>query len=83
LPRNLGSGETAAIALALQLRPDFIILDDGAARLAARGFGIKAIGVLGILLSAKERGFIEAIRCEIDALMAASFRVSPAFFGTS
>jgi predicted nucleic acid-binding protein len=61
----------------MDLQPNRIILDDGAARSAARSHGLRVIGVLGILLSAKNLGAISSVRDEVDKLMTASFRVSP------
>ena len=51
----LGSGEREAIALALELHADQLILDDLPARSVARALGLTVIGTLGILLAAKRR----------------------------
>jgi predicted nucleic acid-binding protein len=76
LTPGLGPGETETILLALELQPDRIILDDGAARSAARSHGLRIIGVLAILFSAKNLGALSSVRDEVDKLMKASFRVS-------
>jgi uncharacterized protein len=49
---GLGPGESEAIRLALTLLPNQILLDDGAARAAARKRGLSVIGVCGIALTA-------------------------------
>lgn len=74
---ELGAGEPDAIAPAIQLAAERIVLDDGAARAVARGHHLRVIGVLGILLSAKQLGFISSVRGEMEGLMAAEFHISP------
>ena len=49
---SIDMGEAETIALALQSTQKEIIIDELAAREAARSFGIKPIGSLGILLTA-------------------------------
>jgi predicted nucleic acid-binding protein len=73
---GLGPGETEAISLALELRVARMILDDLPARVLAQKLGIPLIGTLGILLAAKRRGLISAIREPIDTLRAGGFRVA-------
>jgi predicted nucleic acid-binding protein len=76
VPNGLGAGESDAIRLAHHLN-ETIVLDDEAARRFARASGLNVIGVLGLLLSAKQRGIIESVRKEMDALADASFHISP------
>jgi predicted nucleic acid-binding protein len=59
---GLGVGETAVLAVALERRPCTALLDDAAARAAARTFGIPTLGTLGILVRAKMRGMIASTR---------------------
>jgi len=51
-------------------------LDDLPARVLAQKLGIPLIGTLGILLAAKRRGLMTAIREPIDILRAGGFRVA-------
>lgn len=44
---RLGRGETEAIHLALHLRPDRLLLDDGEGRREAQRLGLRVTGVLG------------------------------------
>ena len=46
---RLGKGEASAIALALEIEADFIILDDNPARKTADELGLFVKGTLGIL----------------------------------
>lgn len=56
---NLDTGETQAISLCL-IHPDSIFLtDDAAARLVAKGIGIRAYGTIGILLRAIRKKQLE------------------------
>ena len=73
---GLGPGETEAISLALELRAERVILDDLPARVLAQRLGIPLIGTLGILLAAKRRGLVTAIREPIDTLRAGGFRLA-------
>ena len=80
LRRRLGVGEREALALAIELRADWIILDDLPARRAAEASGLNVIGTLGTLVRAKRSGLLKAIRPELDALVRTSFFVSPKLY---
>ena len=78
--RTLGAGETEALALALEVRPDRLILDDLPARRMADGLGLLIIGTLGVLLAAKRRGLVPSIRPVLDRLVGESFFISADLF---
>jgi predicted nucleic acid-binding protein len=80
VPADLGRGEREAIALASQVGADLVILDDLPGRLAARGKGLLVTGTLGVLIEAKERGFIPFLRPEIDRLIEAGMWISEIFY---
>ncbi len=65
---KLDEGESETIALSLETRPDFTLLDDKEARKEAGSLGIKVIGTVGILLLAKKKGFIPSVIEEIRKL---------------
>jgi predicted nucleic acid-binding protein len=73
---GLGPGESEAISLALELHADRVIIDELAGRSLAQRLGLPLIGTLGILLAAKRRGLIPAIREPIDILRRGGFRVA-------
>jgi len=78
--RRLGDGEWEALALAIELNADWIILDDLAARRSAEATGLKVIGTLGTLVTAKRTGLVESIRPELDGLRATSFFLGPQLY---
>lgn len=72
----LGDGEREAIALALEVRADRVVLDDLPARRAAREAGLNVVGTLGLLLAAKRAGLIDVIRSDLDSLVRTGFFLS-------
>lgn len=80
LRRRLGDGEWEAIALAIALKADWIILDDLSARRAAEATGLNVIGTLSTLVTAKRAGLLKSIRPELDALLRTSFFLSPQLY---
>jgi predicted nucleic acid-binding protein len=73
---GLQSGETEAIALAIETRAQWVMLDDEPARRFARQLGLPVIGTVGLLLAAKRRTLITSVRPILDDLIAADFRLS-------
>jgi predicted nucleic acid-binding protein len=73
---RLGPGEREAIALALEMGADEVILDDLAARRLATSLGLCVIGTLGLLLRTKQRGLIPKIQPVLEALQDCEFRIS-------
>jgi predicted nucleic acid-binding protein len=77
LLQTLDRGESEAIALALEVRAAAILVDERAARAVAASLGLKPVGVLAMLLRAKERGLIPVVRPLMDQLRSGiDFRIS-------
>lgn len=75
--RGLDAGEANAIALALELQADDLLIDERLGRQEAIRLGLPMIGILGILLVAKQRSLIPQVQPVMDALInQAGFRVS-------
>jgi predicted nucleic acid-binding protein len=74
---GLGAGETEGIALARALPAAVLVVDDGEARRAALGFGLRVTGTVGVLILAKERHLIELVAPELDRLSTFGFRLAP------
>jgi uncharacterized protein len=79
--RGLDPGEANAIALAIELQADDLLIDERLGRREALQFGLSMIGILGILILAKQRNLIPTVRPVMDALIdRAGFRVSPQLY---
>lgn len=76
LAADLGRGESAVLALALETSDPWVILDDMLARRAATLLRIPFIGTLGLLLDAKTKGLVPAVSPLLDRLDRLRFRVS-------
>ncbi len=68
LRRDIDCGEAESIVLAIELEADLILLDEKEGRHAAQRLGLKMVGVVGILLEAKKKGFVDTVRPHLDAL---------------
>lgn len=76
LEAQLDSGEAEAIVLAKQLNA-LLIVDEKKGRKAAEEYGLKIIGLLGVLIQGKRRGYLEELKTLLDKLIEeADFRIS-------
>jgi len=73
---QLDKGEASTIALALQEENATIIIDELKGRNIAINLGVKTTGTIGILILAKEKGFITELMKTIDKLVENGFRIS-------
>ncbi|KAM3110858.1 DUF3368 domain-containing protein [Phormidesmis sp. 146-20] len=79
--QKLDPGESYAIVLALEQQADELLMDERRGRQEAAKLGIPIIGILGVLLIAKQRQLIPQVQPILDALIQqASFRVSSALY---
>jgi uncharacterized protein len=62
LEQDLGRGEAAAIALALELGLRRILIDERDGSRMAEQSGLEPVGVLGVLLRAKREGHLESVK---------------------
>ena len=76
LVTHLGDGEKEVLALGLETEDALLILDDRDARRYARALELEITGTLGLLLRAKERGILDAVRPVLDRLQALGFRLN-------
>ena len=81
LKRELDAGEAEAIALALENRSKWVLLDESEARRIAKDIGLRVTGVLGILLRACRQERIPSLRAEMENLRErAGFYISNQLF---
>ncbi len=73
---SFGRGEAEVLALAKEKKADLILLDEKRARKTARRAGFKVMGVLGILVISKNKGFISSVKPFIEELNKQGFRLS-------
>jgi predicted nucleic acid-binding protein len=77
LRRELDEGESEAIALSLQLQPEYGLLDERDARRVAKSQQLPVIGVVGVLIRGKLQGDLPSLRLALEDLRArAGFHLS-------
>jgi uncharacterized protein len=80
LLNTLDLGESEAIALSLELKADYLLIDEKQGRLVAVENNIKVIGTLGILLEAKNQKLINSVKDKMDQLKAIGFWISNSIY---
>ncbi|RLD99964.1 MAG: DUF3368 domain-containing protein [Aquificota bacterium] len=77
LRQDLDAGESEAIALALEIGAELLLMDERLGRETAHHFGLRYMGLIGALIEAKHKGLIRSIKPYLDALRdTAGFRIS-------
>lgn len=72
----LDAGEVEAILLAEHINCRFLLIDERKGRVVAKKRGIPVVGVCGLLLLAKEQGFIPLVVPLLDKLLDIGYRLS-------
>ena len=73
----LDKGETEAILLAELVNCRFLLIDERKGRAVAKKRGIPIVGICGLLLLAKEKGFISKVMPPLNNLLNIGYRISP------
>jgi predicted nucleic acid-binding protein len=74
--KSIGKGETEAIALALELAADVVLIDDRGASLEARRAGLFFVGTVALLEETAKINLID-LQIVLDRLEKTSFYVAP------
>jgi len=64
----LDVGEAEAIILAKEMKADLLIVDEKKGRKTAEEYGLKIIGILGVLVEGKRKGYIAELKPILDKL---------------
>ncbi|MEB3215404.1 MAG: DUF3368 domain-containing protein [Nostocales cyanobacterium 94392] len=81
LEQQLDEGECEAIALAIEIDAELLLIDERRGRAEADKLGLRITGLLGVLVEAKQKGFVVAVKPVMDDLIAiAGFRVADALY---
>ncbi len=66
--QKLHAGEIDALSLAAALMADAVLMDESAGRAAAAGLRLRCVGILGILIQAKNTGLISSVAPVLEEL---------------
>ena len=73
---ELDRGEAEVIVLARETNADWVLMDEKKGRRKLAQLGMRKIGTVGILLKAKEMGYIESVKPELERLRENGFSIS-------
>jgi len=77
---KLHKGELETIVAAIELKSEYLLLEDKVARKLAKSFKLEPTGLIGILRIAKRAGKIKQLRPLLDKLTESMFRISPQLY---
>ncbi|MBP8985616.1 MAG: DUF3368 domain-containing protein [Syntrophobacterales bacterium] len=81
LRQELDAGEAEAIVMALELKSELLLMDERVGREVARHLGLRYTGLIGLLVEAKHKGLLSAVKPHLDALRnVAGFRIRDALY---
>jgi len=81
LLNEIDLGEAEAITLSLEVQANLLLIDEKLGRQKAKEFNIKTIGLLGLLLDAKNQGVVSSVATMMDRLrVEANFRIGESLY---
>ena len=76
LKLELDKGEASSLALAIEKNNCLLIIDERKGRKIAKRIGLNIIGLLGVLIKAKEQNIFSEIKPILEKLEKVDFRIS-------
>ena len=81
LLKKVDEGESEAIVLSQEIHAGLLLIDERKGTELARSFGIRTIGLLGVLLLSKEQKLIPLVKSILDELIAnTTFRITKTLY---
>lgn len=81
LEKLLDLGEAEAIVLAKELKANLLIVDERKGRKVAQEYGLEVVGLLGVLIQGKLKGFLRELKPILDKLIHdKGFRISTSLY---
>ncbi len=78
LSKELDKGEAESITLAVESKADLLLLDEKIGRKVASRFSLNYIGLLGVIIMGKHKGFIDKVEPLLEKLIVeAGFWIDP------
>ncbi len=78
---SLDTADASVILLAVECGPDFVLSDDRRVREVAQALSLAIMGSGGLLVTAKARGLISAVKPQLDRLRQQGARIGTRTYG--
>ena len=73
---ELDLGEAESIALAIEVSAQYLLIDEYKGRQIADSYGVSIVGIIGVLIQAKQEGIIPLVSPTIEKLTQIGFRLN-------